>query len=178
MSETAFFLLAASMIGAFDVLWWHLYKFRLYDQPGSVLEEVTHLVRYLLFLGIAVTLVTADDPRGVQWFVVALFAADIAVTTVDVLAEPASRAPLGGLPRLEYLVHILATFLLGGAAATFWWSAQRGGTPLTAFDDVRLVVAIGLTATLLMVETALFARSRHRAQREARGGRIAAGCCA
>lgn len=178
MSETAFFLLAASMIGAFDVLWWHLYKFRLYDQPGSVLEEVTHLVRYLLFLGIAVALVTADDPRGVQWLVVALFAADIAVTTVDVLAEPESRAPLGGLPRLEYLVHILATFLLGGAAATFWWSAERGGSPLTTFDDVRLLAAIGLTAVLLLTETTLFVRSRHRVRRVHAVGRAPAPCCA
>jgi hypothetical protein len=178
MSETAFFLLAASMIGAFDVLWWHVYKFRLYDQPGSVLEEVTHLVRYALFLAIAVTLVTVDEPRDVQWFVVALFAADVAVTIVDVLAEPASRAPLGGLPGLEYLVHILATFLLGGAAATFWWSAERGGSPLTTFDNIRLMAAIGLTAALLLTETALFARSRRRAPSLTRHGHVPAGCCA
>ncbi len=178
MSETAFFLLAASMIGAFDVLWWHVYRFRLYDQPGSVLEEVTHLIRYALFLAIAITLVSVDNPRDVQWFVVALFAADVAVTIVDVLAEPASRAPLGGLPGLEYLVHILATFLLGGAAATFWWSAERGGSPLTTFDTLRLMAAIGLTAALLFTETALFVRSRQRERSLRLHRRAFTGCCA
>lgn len=164
MSETAFFLMAASVIGSLDVGWWHLYRFRLYRQPGSVLEETTHLVGYGLFLAIALVLLAVDDAADARWLVLGLFAANLVVTTVDVLAEPASRAPLGGLPRLEYLVHILAVGAFGAAAATFWWSAERGGTALAGGEELRVAGAAAMTTVLLAVETTLFVRSRRAAR--------------
>jgi len=174
VSETAFFLMAASAIGSLDVGWWHLYRFRLYRQPGSVLEEITHLVSYGLFLAIALVLLAADDAAQVRWLVLGLFAANLTVTTVDVLAEPASRAPLGGLPRLEYLVHILAVCAVGAAAATFWWAAERGGTARAGGEELRGAGAAAMTTALLAVETTLFARSRRAARSAGLVGGLAA----
>lgn len=167
MSATASLLLLAAAIGAVDVLWWHLYKFRLYRQPGSVVEEITHLARYGLFLAVAVVLLAAPDTASVRWVVLGLFAADLCVTAVDVLAEPASREPLGGLPRLEYLVHVLASSALGAAVATFWWAAEQGAGALEGSAEARLVLAAGGTLALLIVETALFVRSRLGSSRSA-----------
>jgi hypothetical protein len=47
-----------------------------------------------------------------------LFAFDLMNNGVDVLLERSSRSTLGGLPSVEYLFHILATFLTGLTVAT------------------------------------------------------------
>ncbi len=36
MTQTALLLMGASMLGAFDVFYFHLFRLRLYRQPGSV----------------------------------------------------------------------------------------------------------------------------------------------
>jgi hypothetical protein len=97
-----------------------------------------------------------------------------------VLSERASRAPLGGLPPAEYLLHVLVVFGFGAGAATFWWATADGPTaPLTGVDHLRVLGSIAFTAILLAVETTLFARSlwlRRGAPASARGARPTLGC--
>ena len=45
MKLTLFILLTAGPIGATDVIYFHLYKFRLYARPQSFREELTHIGR-------------------------------------------------------------------------------------------------------------------------------------
>src|SRR5215471_14487453 len=42
-------LLVVAPFGAVDVVWFHVHKFRLYDQPSARCETITHLLRGLLF---------------------------------------------------------------------------------------------------------------------------------
>lgn len=123
MSTTAWLLLAAFAVGSFDVSYYHSYRFRLYEQPGSVGEELTHLARAVAFVVVMSLLVFTSGSASVRAVLLALVVVDLVVLTVDVLLEPRSRAPLGGLPTLEYLTHMIATFLTGAAAATivFAW---------------------------------------------------------
>lgn len=160
MTETALLLMAASMLGAVDVFWFHLYRLRLFRQPGSVAEEVTHLAGYAMFILIAVALLAAEDATASRGLVLGLFAANLVVTAVDVVLERTSRAPLGGLPSLEYLMHVVITFGIGAAAATFWWTTRTGtATVLAGADRQRVLGSIVFTAVLLVTEGVLLARA-------------------
>ncbi|MEQ1501599.1 MAG: hypothetical protein ABMB14_05180 [Myxococcota bacterium] len=155
MSPTFELLMVAALIGAADVLYFHLYRFRLYAQPGSVAEEVTHLVRHVLFLGIV--LVMLVDPPLARPLVVGLFAVDQLNNGIDVLLERSSRAPLGGLRSGEYLVHVASTLLTGMAIATFWWAPT--GAALSPIQLARGWATVGLGAALFATEATWFARA-------------------
>ncbi len=160
MADTASLLLAASMIGAIDVFWFHLWRLRLYRQPASAAEEATHLAGYATFIAIAAALLSVDDPQEARGPVLVLFAIYLTVTAADVLLERSSRSPLGGLPSLEYLLHVLVVFGIGGAAATFWWaSSTETGGALEGIDRTRVMGSIGFTAVLLALESVLFGRA-------------------
>lgn len=110
---------AAAAIGAADVLYYHLYRFRLFAQPGSVAEEITHLFRQAIFLSLLALLSSGGrSPRG-DALVFALVALDLINGAADVLLERRSREPLGGLPSTESLVHFLSTFAMGLAVAAY-----------------------------------------------------------
>ncbi|MFN0092459.1 MAG: hypothetical protein ACKVWR_19675, partial [Acidimicrobiales bacterium] len=66
-------------------------------------------------------------------------------------------APLGGLPAVEYLFHVLVTFGMGAAAATFWWSTRAGEVaPLGGTAEAQVLASIGFTSVLLAVESGLY----------------------
>jgi hypothetical protein len=151
-------LMAVSLIGIIDVAYFHLYKFRLFAQPGSVAEEVTHLARHLTFLGIVATILFVRPVELAGQIVIALFAFDVVNTAVDVVLERRSRETLGGLPSLEYLLHVLASIGVGAIAATFWW--KRSDTAV--FSDTQMIrgmVALVGGTVLFLVEATLFARA-------------------
>jgi hypothetical protein len=106
-------------IGALDVLYFHIYKFRLYSHRASRFETLTHLMRGLLFTATAFML-TRYEPHGAWFWVITGFAAaDFVNNFVDVILEPRSRAALGGLPPWEYVVHIVGA-TASGVIAGVW----------------------------------------------------------
>jgi hypothetical protein len=160
MADTTQLLMVASFIGAIDVFWFHLYKLRLFRQPTSVAEELTHLAAYGTFIAIGVVLLVADSASAVRGLVLGLFALHLSITAADVLLERSSRAALGGLPPVEYLLHVLVTFGIGGAAATFWWASSIATAgPLDGADAARVVGSVIFTAVLLAVEGTLLVRA-------------------
>jgi len=157
--ETTLMILAVvGTIGAIDVLYYHLYRFRLYSQPGCVAEEVTHLLRNAIFIAI---LLVCMQPANESWSRVMffLFAADMGNSVIDVLLERKSRAGLGGLPSGEYLVHILSTFGTGVAVASYTMAL---GSPAPVLEGLLLWQVWGMIAmgvVLLSIEGVLFARA-------------------
>ncbi|MFN2375444.1 MAG: hypothetical protein ABR538_02830 [Candidatus Binatia bacterium] len=158
MNTTLMILAAVGTIGAIDVFYYHLYRFRLFAQPGSAAEEVTHLLRGAIFVAI---LLVCLQPADETWARVAffLFAADMGNSVVDVLLERKSREPLGGLPSGEYLVHILSTFGTGLAVASYTMAL---GSPAPVLEGLLLWQVwgmIGLGIVLVSAEALLFARA-------------------
>jgi len=112
-------LTVAAPIGAFDSLYYHLWRFRLYARAESRTETVTHVVRALV-IGVG-ALILANGRPSAAWFGVlsAVLSLSFVNDIADVLLEPASRRALGGLPPIEYLVHILGATLSGAVATAF-----------------------------------------------------------
>lgn len=149
-------LMAVSLVGGVDVLWFHLYRHRLYASPASVLEQSTHLVRHLLFAALSVGFVLGA-PKSL---LLALFAVDLVNSVIDLALEPRSRAALGGVSGLESALHGVATFGLGAAAGLVWlgdgvWSP---GT----LDVGRGLVTAGLAIVLFGLELSLTVGRRVR----------------
>ncbi|HXI25826.1 MAG TPA: hypothetical protein VNG71_18355 [Pyrinomonadaceae bacterium] len=121
MELTLIILLSAAPIGAFDVIYYHLWKFRLFERPESFKEEITHILRGLLAPTLG-GIVLIGRPAGLWfWVVVALFACDTINSLVDVMLEPASRLPRT-VPPLELASHFIGTTSTGAAWAVFMLS--------------------------------------------------------
>lgn len=119
---------AALAVGALDGLYFHLWKFRLYARPQSRTEHLTHTVRACL-LGPLLWLAFVH-PR--LELLVVLAGVDTAVVFADVWLENASRRDLGGIPRAEYVVHVVANTLHTAAmtlAIAVWWVSPSAAVP-------------------------------------------------
>lgn len=160
MTLTVLALLAP--IGAIDVLYYHLYRFRLFERRESFTEQLTHLVRHVAFLG-AVALLARGVTPATDPLVLALLTIDLLNSALDVWLEHRSRASLGGLPRGEYFLHFLGTFGSGLATATYLWERQTLPMPAAhgplAAQSVALV-SVGLV--LFVIEATLTFRARLR----------------
>jgi hypothetical protein len=118
MEAPLYLLLTWGFIGSFDSLYNHLYRYRLHAHPSSFIEHFSHT---LLTLGLVLTatmlvLVEMGSAGFALFLVVQVFI--LIVTLWDVSMEHTSRAPLGGFPTHEYVLHT-AIFLLHGA---FVWA--------------------------------------------------------
>jgi hypothetical protein len=118
-------MLLASPLGAFDVLYFHIFKFRLYARPESRTETLTHLMRSILFLASLILLVLYE-PHGVWfWAVGSLFVFDFINNLADVYLEAQSRKQLGGLPLAESMIHIVGTTFAGAISISYFVLGAR-----------------------------------------------------
>ena len=172
MDVTLILLLSAAPIGAFDVIYYHLWKFRLFERPESTREEVTHILRGFLVPALTGILLIGRPEGTWFWVVLILFALDSLNTLLDVVFEPRSRAPRG-VPPSELAVHFVGTTAMGAALATFilaGWASRLHATDLTPhvgtvmpgwFFKFGYFGLVGAFA-LVIFEACLFARAISR----------------
>src|ERR1051326_5455629 len=113
MRTASFLLLIIALLGAFDIAWFHTKTCRLTERPDSRREVWIHVARgfvYALQLVLVPNVVFGGRAYGLF---AALFVADVAIAMADILEEPRSRASQGGLPRGEYLMHIVLSLFVG-----------------------------------------------------------------
>lgn len=118
MEAPLWLLLGWGGIGAIDFVYNHIYRYRLYAHASSFCEHGVHTLLALVLTATVVMLVFIE--MGSVGFAIFLGIQALAVifTLWDVSIERASRAPLGGLPTHEYVLHTVI-FLLHGA---FVWA--------------------------------------------------------
>lgn len=162
-------LLSAGPLGALDVIYFHLWKFRLYERPESVKEEITHLMRGFLVPVISGILLFGHPEGNWFWFVAALFAFDTLNSLLDVVFEPSSRAPRI-VPRTELAIHFTGITAMGAAWAVYMfvgWNTRLSATALRPHGEGHLpalMLGLGYLAlagafALVIVEATLFARA-------------------
>ncbi len=169
--QNLFYLMCGfSLLGVLDVGYFHIYRFRLYKQVSSRGEQITHLFREILFLTILLWVMFVHA-QGVYALVLPLLLlADLINSLTDVLLEPKSRSSLGGIPPLEYLIHML-TMLVSGAIIALAvretlkvislkpeWSVELLTLPRPAAGFGLQVILI--TIGLFLFETILFMRGK------------------
>jgi hypothetical protein len=108
-------LLAFAALSAVDGIYIHLVRLRLHARPSSWAEHVWHTGRALLFAPILLSLFAAVSGGALLWTGIALVIVDQALELLDMTSEKGSRAAMGGLSTLEYVVHVALTTLRTGA---------------------------------------------------------------
>ena len=103
------FLAVFGALAAFDGLYFHLWKYRLYARAESLYEHKLHTARAFLFVPIVFLLFYGEFAGAALWAALFLIAVDLVIEIVDVLDENDSRRGIGGLSSIEYATHVLAT---------------------------------------------------------------------
>lgn len=122
--ETAFILVTIllalySLLAVIDGVYLHLYRYRLQERAESKLEHLTHTIRAFLFSGILITLFIQMDDNRFFYLGMVMVLLDILVLLVDAYTEKDSRAFMGGLPRWEYMLHLMVNGFHFAAIAVF-----------------------------------------------------------
>lgn len=162
MSTALWVLLVLAPIGAIDVIYYHLIRFRLFERDASVAEELTHLVRQTCFIVVVALLAMGTPGPLARGVLLVLLAIDLVDSGLDVLLEPRSRAALGGLPAGEYFLHFVGTFGSGLASAAY---LLEYGRPFAAAPLWMVAPTLVLGTGLLALELGLFVRARLSARR-------------
>jgi uncharacterized protein YndB with AHSA1/START domain len=122
--EAAFFLLLAiGHIGVFDILYFHWHRCGLQRRAECQTEVFWHTLRHAVYAAQFVAIANFRF-HGAALFVLGfVYVADFVVAWADVWSETDSRKPQGGLPRLEYFMHIVLSVLVGCYLVTVWTAA-------------------------------------------------------
>lgn len=101
------------VLGATDIVLFHVRAHALRSRPESRAELVTHFLRGPTYAALF-AVVPNFDLRG-GWFagLLALLVFDALISLVDFWLEPDSRRSAGGLPRGEYVLHVVLAALFG-----------------------------------------------------------------
>jgi hypothetical protein len=113
MTEAFYLLLLIGHLGAFDVLYFHVYVARLSERPESRREVFWHTLRHLVYAGQFLAVANLRFHGAALLLLLALYVADFVIAWADVWSETESRKTQGGLPRGEYFMHIVLSVLVG-----------------------------------------------------------------
>jgi hypothetical protein len=154
MHAAMYLLTVAGLVGSYDVLYYHIYKLRLYRQHDAVWENVTHAIRALLFATMMVTVLNLEC-RGWWWLLYpVLLTCELTNTMSDTFLEPISRRNLGGLPPVEYSLHVFLSIVTGAALASIIWGTYpmlwQESAVQWRMPDLPLLVLPGAYASVLV----------------------------
>ena len=103
------FLIFFTLLGAFDGLYFHIYKFKLHRLPEARLEHQIHAARGVLFVPISLLLFAYNSAGWFLWLGLFLLLLDITLEIVDILVEKSARKLIGGIHPPESALHVTAT---------------------------------------------------------------------
>lgn len=95
-----------ALLGLYDGLYLHIFKYKLYANAESRAEHIMHTIRGVLFPAILYFLYLKSDCTISFYIGVILVLLDIITLGIDAFVEKDSRVFMGGLPRWEYIVHL------------------------------------------------------------------------
>lgn len=128
-----------AILGMYDGFYLHIFKYELYAHRESRNEHLTHTIRGILFPIILYSCYIATSPAWFYFGMLVLLI-DIIVTIVDAYMEKDSRTFMGGLPRWEYIIHLLVNGFHFASIAVFMVIKVRmtpmGITLVDNFDSV------------------------------------------
>ena len=147
------FLNLFMVLGAVDLFYYHLWKYKLHTRPESRYEHRLHMIFAFLMVPIALLLYYQDLGGVGLWAAAIVVLAALATELDDVFSENDSRASVGGLSSGEYALHVVLTILKVASFAFMFASkpasAWSPASPVTLgsygwmAEMIALKVAIG-----------------------------------
>lgn len=97
------------ILGIFDGLYFHIYKYKLHLVPEARREHAIHTIRGFIFVPIALLLFVFNTGGPLLYLGIVLVVLDAYLELIDILEEKRSRAPLGGITPEESAIHVFAS---------------------------------------------------------------------
>lgn len=112
LATASFIFLSLFMImGAIDLFYFHIWKYKLHTRPESRYEHKLHMTFAFLMVPLALLLYHQNFGGVALWAGAFVVAAALGTELLDVLSENDSRASIGGLSTTEYALHVILTIL-------------------------------------------------------------------
>jgi hypothetical protein len=145
------------VLGALDILLYHMLAHGLRQRPESRAELVTHFLRGPTYA--ALFFAVPNLRLEGAWFValIAVLVFDFAISIADFWLEPASRASDGGLRRGEYVLHVLLAMAFGALVYAVFDEGRDAcelATKITWLDagpPIALRVVLGIMSPLVLI---------------------------
>ena len=105
------FLNLFMILGAVDLFYFHIWKYKLHTRPESRYEHKLHMAFAFLMVPLAYFLYYQNFGGWALWAGVFFVVAALGTELADVFSENDSRASIGGLSTQEYALHVVLTIL-------------------------------------------------------------------
>ena len=105
------FLNLFMVLGAVDLFYFHIWKYKLHTRPESRYEHKLHMAFAFLMVPLAYLLYYQNFGGWALWAGVFFVIAALGTELADVFSENDSRASIGGLSTQEYALHVVLTVL-------------------------------------------------------------------
>lgn len=149
-------LVLLGVLGGIDILLYHSISHGIRQHADSRLELFTHFLRgptyFILFLGVP----NFEFHGYALWALGALLIFDLGISLADFWLESHSRQAFGGLPRGEYVLHVLLAMIFGALCAAIFFEGGKWVAMPTQLvwehQNVPLLVklALGIMAPLVL----------------------------
>ncbi len=133
MSTALYLLLAQSLLGAFDTLYYHEYRLKLPRQPHARRELRLHAYRDAIYALLLATLGWVAWQGWLAALLLAFLIAEIAITLTDFVEEDRTRR----LPPGERVMHALMGIVYGLFLAQLFPQLLRWGRLPAGFSPVH-----------------------------------------
>src|SRR5437764_8819547 len=107
MLPATILLLVSSVGGAIDLLYIHLWKYRLHERNDTLHEHKLHTIQTGMATITVFLLFCANVGGLLLWFTLFIISLGLIVDIVDIICEKTSRAAMGGLSSFEYAMHVV-----------------------------------------------------------------------
>ena len=130
------FLNLFMILGAVDLFYFHIWKYRLHTRPESREEHQLHTFFAFVMVPVALLLYYQNLGGYGLWCAVFFVVFALCIEVADVFSENDSRASLGGLSAGEYALHVILT-ILKVASFAFMFASK----PISAWSiDSKIVL--------------------------------------
>ncbi len=109
LTASLYFLIPVMIIAPVDGIYLHLVKYKLQENPESRKEHLVHTLRSFLFFPISLLLFVWNVSGPLLYLLMGVLVFDFILEIADLIEERRSRDKLGGIPHLEYMLHMIVT---------------------------------------------------------------------
>ena len=126
------FLNLFMVLGAVDLFYFHIWKYKLHTRAESRYEHKLHMAFAFLMVPVAYLLYYQNFGGWALWAGAFFVAAALSTELLDVVSENDSRASIGGLSTSEYALHVVLTILKVAAFAFLFASKSAAAWDLSS----------------------------------------------
>ena len=167
MEVPTYLLFILGVLGGLDVLFFHSIAHGIRHHSDARTELILHSLRGPVY-GLLFWIVPNVMLLGAYWWaLVGVLTIDFLITVFDFAVERRSREKLGGLPTVEYILHLLMAVVFGAFVMAIWsgttgWRAFPSSISYSPANVWWPIRALALMAISVIVSGLLDVVAAHR----------------